>query len=93
MTIHRFDVNGLELVLFDVPALEIPDDVELSASEREVVAFVCEGLSTGEIAKQRGTSTKTISNQLGSIYRKLGVLSRHELVAKLASSTRADLES
>lgn len=85
MTIHRFDANGLELLMFDVPALEVPPGIELSGSEREVVAYVCEGLSTGEIAARRGTSTKTTSNQLGSIYRKLGVLSRHELVAKLAS--------
>ncbi len=87
MALHHFDVDGLELVLIDVPPLTAPSGVELSASEREVMALVCEGLSTGEIAARRGSSSKTVSNQLGRIYRKCGVNSRFELVAKLASVT------
>ena len=87
MALHRFDVDGLELVLIDVPPLTSPAEVELSASEREVISLLCQGLSTTEIAGHRGASNKTVSNQLGRIYRKLGVMSRYELVAKLASTT------
>ena len=36
-----------------------------------------------EIAKQRGTSTKTVANQLYAIYRKLGISARHELALVL----------
>ena len=85
MALHRFDVDGLELIMIDVPSLTPPADVDLSAGEREVTSLICEGLSTGEIAERRGTSNKTVSNQLGRIYRKFGVMSRYELVAKLAS--------
>ena len=88
MSLHRFKADGLELVLFEVPPLEIPAGTELSLGEREVVALVCEGLSTAEIAKRRGSSSKTVSNQLGSIYRKFAVTSRHELVAQLAEGKR-----
>ena len=84
MSLRRFNVDGLELVLFDVPPLRLPDGCELSTGECEVVELIFEGLSTGEIAKRRRTSTKTVSNQLGNIYRKFAVTSRYELVAKLA---------
>jgi DNA-binding CsgD family transcriptional regulator len=55
----------------------------LSRAERDVVQAVLSGRSNVEIATTRGTSIKTIGNQLHAIYRKLGVGSRHELAALL----------
>jgi len=44
---------------------------------------VLEGQSTASVAQARGTSPRTIANQIATIFRKLGVSSRAELAAKL----------
>lgn len=53
----------------------------LTPHERQVAALAREGLSNGEIARRRGTAERTVANQLASIYRKLGISSRAELLA------------
>lgn len=50
----------------------------LTASERDVAARVLRGQSNAAIARDRGTSPRTIANQLAAIYSKLGVRSRRE---------------
>lgn len=42
-------------------------------------------LSNAEIAERRGTSPRTVANQVASLFRKLGVASRSELRALVAS--------
>jgi DNA-binding CsgD family transcriptional regulator len=59
----------------------VVDGRKLTACEREVAAAAAAGLSNQEIAVKRGTATRTVANQLASIYRKLGVGSRAELAA------------
>jgi DNA-binding CsgD family transcriptional regulator len=56
----------------------------LSPVESEVVALVLQGHSNSEIARLRGTSVRTVANQVASVFRKLGVRSRLELVAHAA---------
>jgi DNA-binding NarL/FixJ family response regulator len=66
----------------------------LTESERAVVALVLEGHSNSEIARVRGTSARTVANQISAIYRKLAVKSRRELGAtakpRETSSRRRD---
>jgi DNA-binding CsgD family transcriptional regulator len=64
----------------DAPAA-IP--AALTAAEREVVRLALDGLSNAQVARARGTSVSTVANQLASIFRKLGVGSRYELIASL----------
>lgn len=80
---------GREELLIASFALERADDLlgVLSRSERRVVALALAGLSDEEIATRRRCSKRTIANQLGSAYRKLGVRSRIELAARLALAT------
>jgi DNA-binding CsgD family transcriptional regulator len=59
--------------------------VSLSAAERAVVGFVLTGLDNAEIARRRGVKPATIAKQLESAYRKLGVGSRAQLAALIAS--------
>jgi DNA-binding NarL/FixJ family response regulator len=54
----------------------------LTDSEKDVVELVVQGWSNSRIAAERGTSPRTIANQLGAAYRKLGVQSRRELIAR-----------
>jgi DNA-binding NarL/FixJ family response regulator len=61
----------------------------LSSAERAVAEAVLRGCSYAEIARERGSSPRTVANQLACAFRKLGVRSRAELAAKLGTRNRA----
>jgi len=61
---------------------------ELTRSERMVFQAVIAGFSTEAIAAMRGSSQRTLANQLSSIFRKLGVGSRGEMLAHYAHCYR-----
>lgn len=56
----------------------------LTPAERDVVGLVLAGQSNVEVAAVRGTSARTIANQLQSIYRKLNVSDRQQLARAVA---------
>jgi DNA-binding NarL/FixJ family response regulator len=85
---YRLEVAGEELVVFRLPATEVRSLEKLSEAEREVARLVVEGLTNGAIAERRGTSLRTVANQLASIFRKLDVRSRAELVTSLLGAER-----
>ena len=58
----------------------------LSSAELSVVEGVLLGRSNAGIAQLRGTSTRTVENQMSRILQKLSVGSRAELVAYLYST-------
>ena len=60
----------------------------LTAAELEVAEGVIEGLSPRQLSRRRGVSERTVSNQLAHIYKKLGVSSKHELLALVGGSRR-----
>jgi DNA-binding NarL/FixJ family response regulator len=61
----------------------------LTAAEAEVAALAARGHSNLEIANKRGTSARTVANQMASILRKLEVPSRRQLSVRFASYTLA----
>lgn len=68
------------ILMFDLEVSALPARV-LTAAEDRVVRAIFEGKSNGAIAQERGTSSRTVANQVASIFRKYGVASRAELVA------------
>lgn len=52
---------------------------KLTLAERDVLSLVREGLSNGAIARRRGTSERTVANQIASLLRKTGADSRRGL--------------
>lgn len=60
-----------------------PAPAELTPAEQSVVQGLLRGLSTAAIARERGTATKTVANQLHGLYRKFNVSSREQLLLSL----------
>jgi DNA-binding NarL/FixJ family response regulator len=78
----RFRIGRDEYLVLSVPLPTLRLPAALTAAERAVVEAVFEGRSNDEIARQRDTSPHTIANQLATAFRKLGVGSRTELIAR-----------
>jgi RNA polymerase sigma factor (sigma-70 family) len=57
---------------------------ELSDRQQQVITLLCDGLSNREIANKLGVTEGTIKGHLHTIYGKLGVRSRSELLSALA---------
>ncbi len=66
-----------------VLSFTLPRDsaITLSSAESDVARHVLAGRSNSEIAALRRCSTRTVANQVASVFRKLRVRSRLELVA------------
>jgi DNA-binding NarL/FixJ family response regulator len=57
----------------------------LRPSERTIADAIVRGLSNGQIAEARGTSERTVANQVATLFQRAGVESRAELVRRLLS--------
>jgi len=64
-------------------------DAALSAREGDIGAALLRGESVTKVARTLGLSVHTVRNHVKSMYRKLGVHSQLELVARLQSRVRA----
>jgi DNA-binding CsgD family transcriptional regulator len=58
----------------------VPD---VSSAERASLTGILDGKRLVVIARERGTSPRTVSHQIASIYKKLGASSRREVLALL----------
>jgi DNA-binding CsgD family transcriptional regulator len=61
---------------------------ELTASERHVAELAARGLTNRQVAEAAFMSPKTVEANLSRIYRKLGIRSRAELGARIATDQR-----
>lgn len=82
LRVYAVEIAGVRYVVFS-HALEPREGRRgLTPSEREVLQLLDEGLSDREIVARRGTTRGTLTKQIDSIFRKLGVHSRRELLAR-----------
>ena len=63
---------------------------QLTPAEREIVSLLCEGLTNPQIAHRLTVSARTVQGHLLRVFRKLGVSSRTELVARML---RAEMQT
>ncbi len=77
--VSEMRLGDLELVVVSTPIAESDVLGRLSPAEREVALLASAGCPSREIAERRGTSERTVANQLASIFKKLGMSSRTEL--------------
>jgi len=89
----RVELLTEDLALISLPMRNAAVPDALTDAEADVATRVFDGESNGEIAEARGVSARTISKQLESIYRKLGVASRAELVLALRAPEPSDPSS
>ena len=82
LTVETIQVGGETLVVFAFPRKQDYPSL-LTDAEKDIVELVLQGLTTAQIAAARDVAKTTVSSQLQSIYRKLGVASRAELACKL----------
>jgi DNA-binding NarL/FixJ family response regulator len=72
-------------VLFVQELPSIPKIDALTESEQDVLELLLNNYDTATISETRSTSPRTTANHIASIFKKLGVGSRAELAAKIAS--------
>jgi DNA-binding CsgD family transcriptional regulator len=87
VSITEFEHAGTRYVAIGQPAPTLAPLGQLSAAEVGVTLLWARGASMREIAVARGVALRTVTNQLGSAYRKLGASSRADIVQLLESST------
>ena len=56
---------------------------KLTPAERDIALYVVGGCSNAQIARLRHTSVRTIANQISSLFRKLDVRGRLELILRM----------
>lgn len=71
-----------------LPALPLRPPMRLTPGELDVIAHLFRGKTEPQIARARGTSRRTVLNQVTSIFRKLGLRSREELLALLGAPAK-----
>ncbi len=62
----------------------------LTDRERECAQLAAEGMNNRQIARALGKSAITVRNQLTSVYRKLGLKTRHQLIAAMSQIDAAE---
>jgi DNA-binding NarL/FixJ family response regulator len=87
-----FELGGARLAVGRFPDL---DDAlaSLSEGERDVILRLVAGFTNRAIAHARGTSERTVANQVASAFAKLGVSSRLELAARCGQLAAPDSAS
>lgn len=75
--------EGKESLVIRLPRVEKNACEGLPPAEGEVLHLLVDGASYEDISRARGTSLRTIANQVTSVFRRLGVSSRIELVRRL----------
>jgi len=82
----RFMHSSRSFLVLSVLRPELELAPQLPTAEYRVLCGLIEGASYAEIAAKRETSTRTVANQIASIFQRLRVSGRSELLASLLCS-------
>jgi DNA-binding CsgD family transcriptional regulator len=81
--VSRMRVGGEDIIVLSVPLPNLQYPEGTTAAEHEIIDLVLQGLTAKEIAERRAASLRTVTTQLGTIFRKAGVNSQAELIAMM----------
>ncbi len=74
-------VGGEDILVLSVPLPQLRYPEGTTSAEHAIIDAVLEGLTVKEIAERRNASLRTVTTQLGTIFRKANVNSQAELIA------------
>lgn len=78
-------IEGDTFTVVSVPEYDRHLPVALTPSEQDIIVHILLGQSNRDIAHARGTRISTVSNQVYSIFEKIGVESRAQLADKMVA--------
>ena len=81
--VSRMRVGGEDILVLSVPLPRLRYPEGTTSAEQEIIDAVLQGLTVKEIAEQRSASLRTVTTQLGTIFRKANVNSQAELIAMI----------
>lgn len=84
-----FIVDGDEYCVVSAPFQPQPGFSGLTAAEVEVAKLAVSGLSNQAIAEKRGSSVRTVANQMAAVLQKLNATSRVQVAARLGEHRRS----
>lgn len=92
-TVSVMLAGSVPLRIVSIPRPDLCLRGRLPRAELSVIQGLVEGRCYAEIARSRGTSARTIANQIGAVFRRMRVSGRSELVHRLfdASSGKRPL--
>jgi DNA-binding CsgD family transcriptional regulator len=79
--VSRMRVGDEDILVLSVPLPRLRYPEGTTSAEHAIIDAVLQGLTVKEIAEQRGASLRTVTTQLGTIFRKAEVNSQAELIA------------
>lgn len=88
--VSRMRVGGEDIIVLSVPLPQLQYPKGTTAAEHEIIDLVLQGLTAKEIAERRGASLRTVTTQLGAIFRKANVNSQAELIAMMTDGVAPD---
>jgi len=91
-TLRCLETGDTTRFVVSVPRPERAFRAGLNPAERDIVRLRVEGMSYAEMAKTRKTSPRTIANQVGAVYRKLGVSGRLALLSRVVQSAHERMD-
>jgi DNA-binding CsgD family transcriptional regulator len=83
LAVEVFELGEKTFAVLEWPLEGHRTPAVLRPAERDILDLVLAGLSNAEIAGRRRRSVRTVAHQVDTIYRRLGVGSRQELLALL----------
>ena len=90
--VSRMRVGGEDILVLSVPLPRLRYPEGTTSAEQEIIDAVLEGLTVKEISEQRGASLRTVTTQLGTIFRKANVSSQAELIAIMVEDAANDVD-
>ncbi|MFA9469176.1 MAG: helix-turn-helix transcriptional regulator [Deltaproteobacteria bacterium] len=88
--VSRMRVGGEDILVLSVPLPHLRYPEGTTSAEHAIIDAVLQGLTVKEIAEQRGASLRTVTTQLGAIFRKAAVNSQAELIAIMTDDDADD---
>ncbi len=88
--VSRMRVGEEDILVLSIPLpkLRYPDGT--TSAEHEIIDLMLQGLTAKEIAAERGASLRTVTTQLGTIFRKAHVNSQAELISIMTEDRKPE---